>query len=688
MMNLFHILLARKPTVSVPLLLLLVLAIGFSCIGCAAWFGANEQLQQIETLYTTVAVPIPDNPAWLTAKKNEETERYGYLSATKPNEDIHWPSGDITYSKKSIAAVAERAPQVSRLSNSGLLSAQLLNCKSLASGTLDATQYNAAFDFFTKNFCVLALKCTYAEDLTQINEGASPDEAIAVQPGFRAKFEVVECLSLMDAYGDLVGTEIGIGGMFGYNSLPTVSTAAVTEDLASPFEPGKTYLVRGFFQDLWYELQWNKDATDRVMTKAEQVTTGDIMVMPTLTLSAAPLDGLTTYMDDDGKLAYLPGQPNFLLEDCFEYRHETNEFVTWVGFGENKLPFCTEYTGDLTVFLESPEGQIWKDTIIPWTELNQNSATLVLTDNLYSTYNFNTGVASILDGRAFMQEEYTAGADVCLVSSAFAQHNKLSVGDTLQVECYDTGIYQSEIRSDQVMAVVDYTYLRLPLAPENRIGLQKEYEIIGIYTSPEFSLGQHNFPADTIFVPKASVPNAEAYEDPQVPYLNALILENGAQEAFAQYMADHDMADTYTFVDMNYEDTRPALETMAANAQRMMFIGLAVFLLVAGLYLFLLLRKTRPVSLSMRLLGVSQKVTWGQLLAAAVPLNLLAAVLGLALGAALFGSVTTAILSATVAFHWKPMLLCVGLETAAMLLVLLVTTAAQARAELMQKRRG
>lgn len=685
-MNLFQILLVRKPAISVPLSILLVLAIGFSCIGFGAWFGANEQLQQIESSYTTIAIPVPDDPAWLTAKINEETELYGYLSATKSDEDIHWPSGDITYSKESIATIAEMAPQVSYLSNSGMIGAQLLDCKSLASGTLDETQYNVAFDFFTKNFCVLALKCTSVEDLTQIYGGEAPDEGTTVQPDFRAKFEVMECLSLMDAYGDLVGTQIGIGGMFAHNSVPTACSSALTEDVVSPFETGKTYLVRGFFVDLWYELQWNEDATARVMAKTEQITTGDILVMPTLALSAAPLDGLTIYMDGDGKPAYLPGQPNFLMEDCFTYRHETNEFVTWVGFGENELPFYAEYTGDLTAFLESPEGRVWKDTIIPWTECNQNSATLILTDNLYGTYNFNTGVADILEGRAFTQEEYDAGTDVCLVSAAFAQYNGLSVGDKLRMECYDTGIFRGEIRSDQVATVQDYVFLRLPLTPDNRIGLQKEYEIVGIYTSPEFSLGQHNFPADTIFVPKASVPNAEAYEDPQVPYLNALVLENGTQEDFAQYMADHDMADTYTFVDMSYEDTRPALEAMAANAQRMMFIGLAVFLLVAGLYLFLLLRRMRPVSRSMRLLGVSRKQTWSQLLASAVPMNLLAAVLGLALGAVLFGWVTATILSATVAFSWKPMLLCAGAEAAALLAITLLATGLQARAGLMQRK--
>ncbi len=681
-MNPLQKLLVRKPVLSVLLLLLLALSIGFSSIGCAAWAGANAQLRQIDQFYTTIAVPTPVDPAWITQKTQDE---FGvpYIDIVNPEQDYHWPSGDITYGKNSIAAVAEQAPQVKKSSDSGLLSARLLNCNGLASGTANASSYNVAFDFYTRNFCVLALKCLSIEDQCMIAEGALPEDPTGVTLSYGATFEVVEEVSLMDSYGDLKGQQVGIGHIFGGNTLPVRTTLFVGEDGSPLFEVGKTYIVRGFFVDLWYEQRWvnGGNSLEWVPTNAEDA-------IRKLCLSAAPLDGLTMTSDGNGGNVNLPGHPDFLIEEHFEHRQETNELVSWYGIGDTTIPYFTEYTGDLTAFLQSDAGKVWRETIIPWTELNQNSASVVLTDNIYSTYNFNSGTADILQGRVFSQAEYDSGADVCMVSAAFAQHNGLSLGDVIQLDYYNTGVIQGEGRYDGLITTTDYIYLRLPLTPENRINLQKEYEIIGIYTSPEFSLGQHNFPADTIFVPKASVPNAEAYEDPQVPYLNALILENGTQEAFAQYMADHDMADTYTFVDMSYEDTRPALETMAANAQRMMFIGLAVFLLVAGLYLFLLLRKTRPVSLSMRLLGVSQKVTWGQLLAAAVPLNLLAAVLGLALGAALFGSVTTAILSATVTFHWKPMLLCVGLETAAVLLVLLVTTAAQARAELMQKRRG
>ena len=668
-MNVIKKLLIRKPTATLLLLLLLALSIGFSGIGCAAWFNANEQLQTIETFYTTLAVPTPEGPQAIGEKWREGGLQH-------ENGDIHWRDGTITYSKDSIAAVAETAPQVAVVANSGFLSAALLNSQGLASGTLDRAQYQDAFDWFTYSFCVLAVKCTSIEDFSHLypSEITSSEGTTIIQnAAYQAKFKILECLSLMDSYGTPIGESLGIGADF-ITRTQGMGFIVCNEDGTFPFEPGKTYIIRGFFRDIWNELQWDETGTNRIMapTKSENACR-------VLNFTEAPISGSDRYVEQSDC-----GVSNFILE---EHTVPTNsdDLSFWTASADS-LPFYAEYSGDLDAFLQSPEGQVWTETIIPWTELNQNSAAVILTDNLFNTFNFNTGTASMVEGRVFSQEEYDSGADVCLVSAAFALHNSLTLGDRIQLDYYDTGIYRNETSIAAINAVNDYIFQRLPLTPGNRIGLQKEYEIVGIYTSPEFSLGQHNFPADTIFVPKASVPNAEAYEDPQVPYLNALVLENGTQEDFAQYMADHDMANTYTFVDMSYEDTRPALEAMAANAQRMMFIGLAVFLLVAGLYLFLLLRRMGPVSRSMRLLGVSRGQTWSQLLAAAVPMNLLAAALGLALGAVLFAWVTATILSATVAFSWKPMLLCAGAEAAALLAITLLATGLQARTGLMQRK--
>lgn len=140
--------------------------------------------------------------------------------------------------------------------------------------------------------------------------------------------------------------------------------------------------------------------------------------------------------------------------------------------------------------MNTEAGAVWKDTIIPWTQICQNSAAVILTDNLNAIYNFNTGAASILEGRAFSQEEYDLGSNVCLISAAFAKHNNLSLGDTVTMDLYDTGMAEHEMYVEGTVASYhDYVYVRKVLTEDVKIETEKSYEIIGIYTAPEFSDG-------------------------------------------------------------------------------------------------------------------------------------------------------------------------------------------------------
>ena len=50
------------------LTLLLAFAVGFSCIGCAAWFCTKGQIADIDADYTTIAVPLPQNNEYITQR--------------------------------------------------------------------------------------------------------------------------------------------------------------------------------------------------------------------------------------------------------------------------------------------------------------------------------------------------------------------------------------------------------------------------------------------------------------------------------------------------------------------------------------------------------------------------------------------------------------------------------------------
>lgn len=87
------------------LAMLLAFAIGFSCIGCTAWFSAQSQISSIAAEYTTIAVPLPQNYNFIS----QQWMNIGGLA--KDDGNIYWSDGTITYSKENIATIAKQAPQ-------------------------------------------------------------------------------------------------------------------------------------------------------------------------------------------------------------------------------------------------------------------------------------------------------------------------------------------------------------------------------------------------------------------------------------------------------------------------------------------------------------------------------------------------------------------------------------------------
>ena len=631
----------RRPVYTGLLCLLLALAAGFSALGFSAWSSVQSQLARAEGNYTTLAVQLP---------LDEETFRQklagGYL--VQDNGDIHWNDGTITYGQDKVVQVIEAAPQVEKVYRSGLLSAHLPDCNGLASSTLDPSQYEFAYDAFTHAFSVLAVRCVSITDISErgyVEETPGRTIRHIGQINYQVEFEILGAPSLLAGHRDLTGERLVM-----FNPTP------VDEDLKPPFAPGKTYLIRGFFQDYSIQEQWVAEGDEVKKAWAPYVDPEGIL--PELRFfcqadsfrmsTGAPLEGL------DGL-------------QCVESTLPDDPLTRYYTFPPNTLPFYAEYTGDWQDYLASPAGQVWREEIIPWTKVNQNSAAVVLTDNLYSSYNFNTGAASILEGRAFTQAEYDAGALVCLVSAGFAQYNGLAVGDEITMDFYDTEIARADVSVSGMMAsTLDYYYQRLTLTPENRLDLTQTYTIVGIYTAPEFSLGQYNFTAETIFVPQASVPEGDRFAEPEVAYLNALALENGTAEEFEAYMAQNDMGGLYQYLDMGYGEAKSTLEAMAANALRLLILGVVVFCLAMGLYLYLQLRRAAAPAATMRLLGQPVGQVYRGLLGAVLAVGAAGIVLGVVLAAVLFRQVTALLLSASLSFRWQP---AVGMALAQLLVL-------------------
>lgn len=653
-MNIFRKQTARAPLSTGLLILLLSLSIAVSSIGNAAWVGAKKQSGVIESEYTTIAVPRGQN-----LEKSSEWGEY-----LEKDGDYIYSDGTKYVSPASAERTAMESDYYIGSDHRILLSAHIPGSTNLSSGTVDEMDYNATLDRYVYELSVLAVRCVSVEEV---------DTLLADnQKGYQAKFEIVDGVCWIDAYDHPLGDD-----------LLSLGSQIHTSDGKIPFEVGKTYLVRGAYWD--YEVRADMEVVTDVAGNQSSEIVGTIRD-----------DGFRArllMMDPEFPMMSYPGTAIGLISGWDNWTVEQKKDLDsglfyWCTPDEDCWPYFSEYTGDWRDYLETEEGAVWKDEIIPYFERNHCSVAVILTDNVESMYTFNTGLGSIMDGDYFSDEDYELGNKVCMVSAAYAQVNGLSVGDTLHMDFHNTGYVQTDYPILQGSGRKGLTIQRYTLRDETRIGYEQNYTIVGIYSAPEWEAGSQSFHADTVFVPKSSVPNAGSYIGEDVTLLNTVIIENGSIEAFEAHMAANDKAGAYTYYDQGYTEAVNAIRTIAENSQRLMLVGNAMFMLASMLFLLLFARRVAAVIRSMRLLGVPKKQTWLECLGTLFTQEITAVLLGNVLAVILYDQITVQLLSSTPTLSMESVLLCGGVQLGALLLVGGVWMNGIAGRNLMQRSEG
>lgn len=549
--------------------------------------------------------------AWSGAQQQRRAVTGEYTTIAIPLQpDLNGMSaeeiGSALQSRVYADWAAQEAPQLTMIDRRCLLSAHIAGSESLSSSSMDPSEYNIAFDGECYSLAVFALRC---ESVVE-----KPTEGMLL---YDATFGVEEIVCLSDAY----------------DCFPTPDTVHIYSDVreangATPFEIGKTYLVFGQYQD--YGVFRDGDGYD-------QVTTGNRYIVP--------------FPEINSKFYDEPASLKIADQNGQSYRYPATGQTPWV---------C-EYSGSVADYLSSDVASVWNEEIIPLCLLNHESATVILTNCITSMYSFNTSDTSLLSGRYFTDEEYTTGSDVCIISAAYAEVNHLQLGDTLSLDYYNSGFgeYSNGATANSIFSTDDPGAYRQRycMTPGDSIGVHREYTIIGIYTGARFAFGAYHFNADTIFVPKASVPNAEEYESPANSLLNTFVLKNGTEMAFEQYMQQQDLGGQFLYFNQDYSSVQESLDALETNAMRLMMVGIGAFVLVCALFLFLNFRRMKPTIRGIRLLGRSSGAVFAEVFAVLVFQSLLAIVIGTVLAVILFDTVTKNVLSSTLALQVEAILI-------------------------------
>ena len=576
--------------------------------------------------------------AWESAKTQKNEISNGYTTIEIPIEpDLSnlSPEEITTALQNRVFAdkAAQEAPQITTVDRRCLLSAHIAGSRSLSSSSIDPSEYNTAFDGECYSLAVFALRCSGIRE--------QPTEGMFL---YDATFSVEEIVCLSDAY----------------NTFPRPDSVHIYSDVresngAVPFEKGKTYLVFGQYQD--HRVVRSADGYDQVKNENRYIV---------------PFPEINSNFY---------GEPSSL--ELGSYNGLDYHFPA-----AGQLPWVCEYTGSVTDYLNSDAASTWREDIVPLCQLNYESAAVILTDRAESMYSFNTGDEALLSGRFFTGEEYTNGDDVCVISAAYAEQNGLRLGDMIQLDYYDSGFgeYNNGATANSMLAAEDpgpYRQ-RYYMSLDDAIGVCKNYTVIGIYTGARFAFGAYQLNADTILVPKASVPNAQNYETRANSLLNTFVLKNGSAKEFEKYMEQQNLAGQFLYFDQDFSSMQESLDALETNAMRLMMVGIGVFLLTFALFLFLNFRRMNLTIRGVRLLGRSSKAVFREIIMALIPLETLAVLFGTCAAIALFDVVTRNLLSS--ALTLRPEAMAVSAVTAFVFLMVstMISTAIFANRKLMK----
>ncbi len=283
-------------------------------------------------------------------------------------------------------------------------------------------------------------------------------------------------------------------------------------------------------------------------------------------------------------------------------------------------------------FFETERGAFFQE-IIDANEITANSLNAIATDDFAAMRPFHSGGVHIAQGCAFTEEEYAAGAKVCLVSDYIAALNGWQVGDTLPLSFYETEYVYGRFRETAAFR-----------SPTKDFFDEGEYTIIGLYSGNvathdmgdrrNYTQGDAIDMCDVIF-PANSVANAPA----AVPSRDttSIRLKNSEAQAFMAEMAVSGLMEEQpggyelglTVYDQGYSHVAPGLNQLARVSRLTLLLSAgAAGAAVLALALLHVLRMRREIA-AMRSLGTKK----GQIVVLSLAGILLVCLLGACAGA-------------------------------------------------------
>lgn len=481
--------------------------------------------------------------------------------------------------------------------------------------------------------------------------------------------EILETRSLQQGYDDPTGRTIHVAVRF------------ATEEEAAAWnpQPGQTYLLCGADyadDDAWLR----RHIASIVEVEPAEIDWANIRMLTEEEKSTLSFEADAVYEKEDEGGLYLEAFHLQKINSC-SLTVCTNPMLRKGAVGQaevmtqNGMLSADEYIsryqdsnlvlldGTADSFLAQSDDPFWEQ----WLEtakVNDHSFPILGVEDLNAVAQFAIQDTTIVEGRGFTQAD--ADAKVCVLSESLAVANGLSVGDRISLQFYgadpelDTSIQQANPSPDYYSPAMGFS------------GEAESYEIVGLYRQKnQWAKGTYCFTPNTIFVPKAAAP-ADASSTCGGIY-TSVVLENGTIPQMEQLAAERGFEGLFAFYDQGYSQIMESLQGYYEVGHVVLRTGIALWIGIALVFLFLFPYQLRPDLTRMWDLGTPPAKIRRHVLVSSFGLLLPGAVLGCVTSALLFHRMTQYLAAtAETDLTLDVNLGTLGLVAAAQLLVMLV----------------
>ena len=346
-------------------------------------------------------------------------------------------------------------------------------------------------------------------------------------------------------------------------------------------------------------------------------------------------------------LIYNDGEIYFVMPWWNERSVQTARMSITLGEDTSWLedPTLVHLEGSVEDFLASEEATEWNE-VMERMEINYHAFPIIGVDRLEHVAEFARGNAHIVEGRNFTLEELETGAKVCIISYDLAQANGIQLGDTLSTSFYshvDNVPYQGYL-SEGVGLVKPAAYF---YTAATEMSEAQGYTVIGFYAqiNEPWKFDPVNgfaFTPNVIFAPFNSV--SLPMEQPGQGMFYAVELENGTMFEFEELAIEAGLESLFACYDGGFYLVEESIEMFQQTANRAVLVGVAVYGILLLLYLLLFPAQEKKTLRTMNSLGAPRKTRFAYLLTTVLGTLLPGTLLGMGLGAALWGFVAQKLL--------------------------------------------